>query len=144
MTYLVYTDGACDAERNVMSSAFIVITERVYIDHGFMRSEGRQPSHAETIAVGLAFESLMNEVDIKEDDTVNVYIDCASTLDYIKKLIDTDKSFHARVEVYKAIAQCRELNKKCQVNFFKHKAHKFEHNPNKYVDSLSKFALRSE
>lgn len=145
MIYTVYTDGSGSDINNVIGLAYIILTDCTYVSHGYSTVKGiDNPTFAETIAVGVAATTLLENKDIKEDDEIVFMIDCASTIEFCKDLCitNTTKPVSGIALVKASITVIRELCKKHKVTFQKVEAHKSVVNPNTFVDKLAKFCIR--
>ena len=144
-TYNVYTDGAVDRERRASASAYIAFTDDKFVSLNYICVEGDNIGHAETVAVGLACSDILNneELTLNEDCTFVFFIDCTSTIGYLNGKLKSNNKVYGKAEVKNAVESVRNLNSRCNVVLKKADAHKYEHNCNKCVDALVKYALRS-
>lgn len=144
MRYTVYTDGAGSAEKNVAGCSYLILTETDYINSESIRLKGvANPTHAETISVGLAAAYFIDNVELNPDDVVEFNVDCASTIDFYNKYISTTGKVRTNVKaIVNSVFVARQLMTKCNVKFQKVRGHKSVINPNTYVDRLAKLAIR--
>ena len=145
MLYRVYTDGSGSDTNKVIGAAYLVLTEDRFITHGCATVRGiDNPTYAETIAVGLAAQDLLENTNLKKDDEVVFYIDCVSTIQFCEKLCnkDTSASVQSIPLVKASITLIRHLCKSNKVSFEKVRSHQGNVNPNTFVDKLARFCIR--
>lgn len=146
MRYVIYSDGASSTEKNMIGCGYLVLTENTYVASDNIRIKGQSnPTQAETISVGLAAAYAMDNLDLHKDDTIEFYIDCAPTIDFINKYIgNNDRVYSSNKQVIASVNVVRELCKRCNVELLKVRGHKVKKNPNTYVDRLAKLSIRGE
>ena len=144
MRYIVYTDGSGSNEKNVAGCSCLILTETSYVNSESVSIKGvSNPTHAETISVGLAAAYFIDNVDLKPDDTIEFNIDCVSTIEFYNRWAKTNKKVRSNVvPIINSVFIVRKLTQKCNVVFQKVKGHKSSINPNTYVDRLAKLAIR--
>ena len=146
MKYVVYTDGAGDKANDSIGCAYLIITDTTYIDSSYFNIKGMSnPTQAETIAVGLAAGWIVENLKLTKEDSVEFYIDCASTIEYCNKFAVKNqvKNFKNKIQHVKlAIELLQQLVEITEVELHKIKAHKSRVNPNSYMDRLAKLAIR--
>lgn len=145
MLYRVYTDGSGSDLQKIIGAAYLILTEDTYICHGSATVRGiDNPTYAETIAVGLAAQDLLDSNKLTKEDEIVFYIDCVSTIKFCKKLCKRDPEANiSSIPLVKAsITIVRELCKTCKVSFEKVRSHQDKVNPNTFVDKLAKFCIR--
>lgn len=146
MKYIVYTDGAGSEKSNKVGISYIIMGDTTYVNSDFKQIPGMSnPTQAETIAVGLAAGYLIRNVELTKEDTVEFYIDCASTINYLNNFTGSSidrqyKGFNEYIRL--SVSRVQSLAKTVNVSFNKVKGHKAKVNPNSYVDRLAKLALR--
>lgn len=143
MLYTVYTDGAGNDVANVAGCSYCILTDKDFIQSGCTRLVDMcNPTHAETIAVGLALNSLLSAVDITDKDTIHINTDCLAVVDFCNSYADNNDSIRSNIPAVRStIKVVREVNKLCTLKFRKVKAHKNFLNPNTYVDRLAKLSI---
>lgn len=146
MRYIIYSDGAGSVERNMVGCGFLILTESTYVASDNVKIKGQSnPTQAETISVGLAAAYVIDNLKPTENDVVEFFIDCAPTIDFIKKYIgNNDKIFSNNRQVIASVNIVRNLCKQCKVEFTKVRGHKVQMNPNKFVDRLAKLSIRGD
>jgi hypothetical protein len=144
MRYMVYTDGAGSNDRNVIGCSYIILTDDNYINSGSIKLNGMSnPTHAETISVGLAAAYFIDNEELSPDDIIEFNIDCASTIDFYNTYLDNEDTVRTNVPaIFNSVRVVRTLRNKCKVRFQKVRGHKNVINPNTYVDRLAKLAIR--
>lgn len=144
MRYTVYTDGAGSVEKNVAGCSYLILTESDFINSESVRIEELDnPTHAETISVGLAAAYFIDNVDLKETDVIEFNIDCASAIKFYKRYAYNTGKIQSNVKaIINSVQVVRRLTSMCDVRFCKVRGHKNSINPNTYVDRLSKLAIR--
>ena len=144
MQYNVYTDGAGSNINNSVGSSFCIITDTVFVGSGFVKKVGiDNPTHAETIAVGLALTYLNKYTELGPDDIVYIHTDCLAVIKFCSSYMDNNDGVKSNIpEVRSTISIIRGINKKCRLRFKKVRGHKDYINPNTYVDRLAKLAIR--
>lgn len=142
--YNVYTDGAGSNINNSAGSSYCIITDYNFIGSGFAKKDGvDNPTHAETIAVGLALAYLDKYTELSDSDIVYVNTDCLAVISFCKQYIGNNDNVRSNIpEVRATITIVRGVSKKCRLRFRKVKGHKDFINPNTYVDRLAKLAIR--
>lgn len=147
MLYEVYTDGAnASVNEKLSGSSYLILCDDNYVTSSSSKLIGvANPTYAETIAVGLASRYLLENADIKPEDTVRFNIDCKSTVEFCDRYV-TQLSKDTVPSKLKAVVASiniiRELSKKCSVQFRTIRGHKDFLNPNTFVDRLAKLAIR--
>lgn len=146
MRYIVYSDGASSLEKNMIGCGFLILTESNYIASDNVKIKGQSnPTQAETIGVGLAAAYMIDNLSLTESDVVEFFVDCAPTIDFVKKYVDNnDKVFSNNKQVVASVNIVRKLAKVCKVELTKVRGHKVQMNPNKFVDRLAKLSIRGE
>lgn len=144
MRYSVYTDGAASREKNLVGCGFLIITEDTYIDSRITTISGYDnPTEAETIAVGIAANYILENIELSKTDSIQFLSDCVAAIKYYRQHAISDATIRVRNPyVYSSIVVIRELSKKAKVSFNKVAGHKATCNPNKHVDALAKLAIR--
>ena len=144
MRYTVYTDGAGSIEKNVAGCSYLILTETKYIISDSISLKGvTNPTHAETISVGLAAAYFIDNINLEPDDVIEFNVDCASTIEFYNKYIMTTGKVRTNVKaIVNSVFIVRQLVSKCNVKFQKVRGHKSVINPNTYVDRLAKLAIR--
>lgn len=150
MVYSIYTDGACNTEGSkklgVIASGYIIRTDDSYISmdlHAF--NDPGLARVAESLAIALAVEDLMDSVELQPKDRVKIYSDC---LPVIKAYRGAGKPgvkrpyFYDQREILTWDLLCK-LRSKCAWNFSWIQAHTDDKiNGNKVADRLAKYALK--
>ncbi len=146
MRYFVYTDGAGSNDANKVAASYLVYTSDTFIDKDFKSIDGiTNPTHAETIAVGLVSGLLTEMFNLTKDDLVEFNIDCVSTIEFCIKygIKEPDATIYSKERlVVMSIMLLRKLCEQCNVRIYKVRAHKNIINPNSYVDRLAKLGVR--
>lgn len=145
MKYMIYTDGAAITQSNVCGCSFLILTNTHYIDSGYSGYTGsNNPTHAETIAVGLAAGHLIKNIRPTKEDEIEIYSDCTSTINFYKKFgfNSTNTYYNKNEKIQLAVRLVRELTANTNVVFHKIKGHKSKLNPNSCCDWLAKFAAK--
>lgn len=143
MKYLIYTDGACDHKNRKAASSYFIKTKDDFITLGFKSFSGKSAVIAEILAIGLAVETIMKEVELKSVDKVVIYTDSSRALEIFSTLKEENSELEVggpRVQL--AWDVCKKLNTICDVEIRKIKAHSDATNGNKVADRLAKHALR--
>lgn len=144
MRYIVYTDGASSHESKTAGCSYLILTDKTYIISDSVKLDGSfNPTHAETISVGLAAAYFLDSVELTPKDVIEFNIDCASTIDFYKSYIgNNDKIRSNKKAVVNSVQVVRDLNNRCTIRFQKVRGHKSVINPNTFVDRLAKLAIR--
>lgn len=144
MRYTVYTDGAGSNEKNVAGCSYLILTETDYITSESVSLDGvTNPTHAETISVGLAAAYFIDNVDIHKNDVIEFNLDCISSIEFYNSYLKNNDKVKSNVKaVVNSVFIVRKLSTKCTVRFQKVRGHKDMINPNTYVDRLAKLAIR--
>lgn len=146
MKYYIYTDGAYNHPEKKASASFLIFTDNTYVTANYEKIVGvKAPSEAETVAVGLASAYALQFIDLKKGDEVEFFIDCASTISFVNRLVfenPNDKRISASKQIVGSIFAIRALKDKVTIKLSKVRAHKGEVNPNNYVDKLAKLGIR--
>lgn len=143
MLYSVYTDGAGSDVNNVVGCAYCIITDTSFIQAGCTKLTGmNNPTHAETISVGLALSHILSKLKVTNEDTIRVNTDCMAVISFCESYMNNDDPIRSNVSAVRStIKVVREAHRKCNLKFNKVKAHKGYLNPNTYVDRLAKLAI---
>lgn len=144
MRYIVYTDGAGSTEKNVAGCSYLILTETDYINSESVQLSGiDNPTHAETISVGLAAAYFIDNIKLSKDDIIEFNIDCASAINFYNRYAYKDGKVKSNVKsIINSVFIVKQLVSKCTVRFQKVRGHKSTINPNTYVDRLAKLAIR--
>lgn len=144
-TYRVYTDGSVDETQTGSGSAFVAFTNKSFLSNGYHYYTGSNSAHAETLAIGLACDSILDneELTLTKEDTVVFYVDCMSALNYMKAQLASNNPVNGKPVLRNAVNKLRQLNEITTVSLRKTKAHKSVFDSNIYVDALAKYAARS-
>jgi hypothetical protein len=144
MRYTVYTDGAGSTDRNVIGCSYIILTDDNYINSDSVKLNGMSnPTHAETISVGLAAAYFVDNEELNPDDIIEFNIDCASTIDFYNTYLNNEDAVRTNIPaIVNSVRVVRRLHDKCKVRFQRVRGHKNVINPNTYVDRLAKLAIR--
>jgi len=143
LRYWVYTDASCDNKENLISSAFVIRTKWTYIASESRVFEGGSIAEAETIAIGLAVEKIMQCVQLDPDDEVRIASDSQSAIDFIKKVCINGEYIKSNDK--RVILTCKKvqkLQKMCKVKFVKTYGHAKLWNGNSSADRLARHSLR--
>lgn len=145
MFYNVYTDGACSDIIKTVGCAYCVFTNTEFIYSSCTKLPNmHNPTHAETISVGLALSYLLSNCNLKPEDTIQINVDCNAVIDFCTSYQDNNNSIRSNVSTVRStIKIVREVSKKCTLKFRRVRGHKGFLNPNTYVDRLAKFAMWS-
>jgi ribonuclease HI len=145
MRYYVYCDGAYSVERGVGAWSFLIFTNVRYIFWGSNKTRFiTTPTYAEDVAMGMACHWLANNSVLMKNDIITIYSDSLATIDFMKSIIDSGKSFKFNDKlVDDAIQNIRKLSTMCTVEFIKVHGHRKKLSPNKCVDRHAKHFLRS-
>ena len=149
MVYRVYTDAATKFQEGYSAVAFLVLRGNTYIkSHKEVRPVGSTAA-AESIAVGLALQYLVDEIGVTNEDVVNIFCDSSYTLKFANRVLQSlkdgkvDESVCARPKnifwlqgIYDYVPRVR-----AKLMFTKVKAHLRGKNPHCYVDRLAKVGL---
>lgn len=158
MKYEVFTDGACNPQKGLMSSAFMIRTNTTFVGSDAKVFEGNNIAIAETIAVGLGAVYLLENVEISKDDYVVFRTDCRSTYGFFygysydadgkqtneNPIPFTDAAFEPKTKDERVKLVCKavqELAKKCTVEIISIDGHLENFNGNKVADRLAKYQL---
>ena len=142
LDYLIYTDGACDHVRKRVASSFYIQTNSRFISLGGRCFRGKNIAKAETIAIGLGIERLLKQVELKQEDTVTIFTDCLSVLDFFKNVRDTEAVPGSNDPGVKLVWKyLKALECKCNWSFKKIRAHQNVVNGNAVADRLAKYVL---
>lgn len=146
MRYKVFTDGAASNEKNVAGCAYLILTETDYVQSESVQLKGlSNPTHAETISVGLAAAYFVDSVKLNPDDEIEFNTDCIAAMEFYREhAFNTGVIKSGTAEIIASVKIVRQLSKKCKIRFQKVKGHKKVINPNTYVDRLAKLAIRRE
>lgn len=144
MRYEIHTDGAYSYEQELISSAFVIKTHDRFIAQGIKVFDCYQAmvNEAEQLAIGIAAEALMKEVELVKEDSVVFYTDSQSTIMYYQNVF-RKKNSPCTVDKRSMLAwkKVHELTQKCHVEFRHVHAHANEWNTNNCVDRLVKYGL---
>jgi len=159
MKYTVYTDGACNPIKQLMSSSFMIRTSNRFIGAGANAFDGKDITIAESLAIGLGVEYVLKNVPVKEEDVVSIRTDSKVACDFFNgiKRDENGNQINAGFEesftnpnskaptrdvrVKLTWKTLQELNKKCKVEITHIKGHREEFNGNKVADRLAKYYL---
>lgn len=143
MFYSVYTDGAGSDVNNVVGCAYCILTDTTFIQAGCTKLSGMcNPTHAETISVGLALSHILSNIELKPEDTIQINTDCMAVVNFCESYIGNNDPIRSNVsQVRSTIKVLRAATNQCNIRFRKVKAHKNFLNPNTYVDRLAKLAM---
>lgn len=146
MKYVVYTDGSYAQEKKLGGGSYIILTDTTYVSSDSITlKQIDNPTNAETIAIGLAAAYLVDVVKVTEDDVIEFYTDCLSSVSFCSKNANTTgKVFSNNRKVIASIQAIRKLAKTCPVTFEKVRAHKNVLSPNTVADRLAKLAIRRD
>jgi ribonuclease HI len=149
MIYRVYTDAATKLQEGYSSVAFLVLQGNMYLKSFNERKEVANTSVAESIAVSLALEYIVDELSITEDDEVIIFCDSLYTVKFARKCLKSFKNDNKNdnfclkptnafwlLGIYENIPKV-----KGKLTFSKIKAHPKGKNPHCYVDRLAKSGL---
>lgn len=144
MQYSVYTDAAASTEKNCVGCAYLIITDNDYVNSKTVTVAGfDNPTEAETVALGIAANYLMESVDLQKTDSVQFLTDCTAAVKFARQYMKNDDKVRSKNEyVRSSITMLRELDKMVKLSFNKVAGHKASCNPNKHVDALAKLAIR--
>lgn len=148
MKYMMYTDGACMADKNKMSIGYLIRTKDTYITMGANIFDGNNISRAETLGIAIAIEVLEDFEkqglipDITEEDTVVIYTDCKSARDFLRgdKGFDNRNKYNEKIKC--ALQIYEEFSKRCNLKVQLIDSHRDSNNGNKVADRMAKLALR--
>lgn len=146
MRYLVYTDAAASTQKRISGCAYVIFTDKMYITSESVKvSATYNPTHAEVVSIGLAAAYIVDNMKVDQGDTVTIFSDCLSAIDFCKAHLDSGGSVASPSKVVRnSILVLRQLSEMCKVNFQKVHGHKDAVNPNMFVDRLAKLPLRRE
>lgn len=147
MEYNVWVDGAYSQWNKRGGCSFLILTNNTHIGSKSVRVELANPTHAETVAVGLAASFLLESgIKFTRQDVVIFNVDCQSTVTFCNKYLRSGKTYVNSNEklVIDNMLTLKKLSEKCRITFEKVKGHKDVLNPNTYVDRLAKIAIRRE
>jgi len=144
MRYKVYTDGAVDEEKRIISCSYIIIARRQFIHMDSCVHKGKTSLLSEVAAIDHAIEYILKNISFTSEDIVEFYVDNMRAIDL---LVD----FDASEEFTKTHRLARMthtglllLEKKCPYKFIWMSSHARsikEVNGNKVADRLCKLAL---
>lgn len=137
--YTIYTDAACNAQRQVMVAAYMIRTRHHFITHGTQIFGGKDSTKAETIAVGLAIQSLFDNTTLTSEDVVEIHTDSKYTVEFLYGNIQSINCD----EMKKVQRLYKELKRCCKVVLVKTVSHAYETNGNNTVDRLARYKLRA-
>lgn len=137
--YTIYTDAACNSQRQVMVVAYMIRTRNHFITHGTQIFGGKDSTRAETIAVGIAIQNLLNNVALTKKDIVEIHTDSKYTVDYLHEKIP----FVNCSEMQETQKRYKKLKERCRVVLVKTASHALEINGNNTVDRLARYKLRA-
>lgn len=143
MRYTVYTDGASSSDRGIGGCAYLILSPTDYIIMDSIPIPGvANPTHAETIAIGLAAAYFIDSIKLSRDDIIEFNVDCQGAITFCKEYIGNDNNIRSNVKQIRAsIKILRNLSDKCRVEFNWVRGHKGYKNPNMCVDRLAKLAI---
>ena len=144
--YYIYTDGSCNKDTKKISSSYFIRTASRYIALGANLFDDCDIGKGETIAVGVAIETLMKTVDLEKEDRVEIITDCKGTKAYLLEnvLSDNKKEFFKDERIKLACNALAKLESMCNVKIKWTKAHKAgEINGNSLADRMAKHSLKS-
>ena len=144
MNYYVYTDGAYSTERGVGSWAYLIYTDKTFIEWNSNKTSFiSSPTYAEDIAIGTACHSLIDR-GLTEKDKVIIHTDSLATLKLLTNIIDNGMEFtNKNILIDDAIKMLKCLNGITNIEFCKVRGHRNILNPNICVDRMAKYVLRS-
>lgn len=152
MIYRVYTDAATRLQEGYSSVAYLVLHGNKYLKSHCELVEESSTSIAESIAVSLALEYIVQELDIKESDNIIVFCDSLYTvkfarkcLKHVKSLDDENSTFIKPTKAYWLSGIYESINNiPAKLTFSKIKAHTQGKNPHCYVDRRAKSGLSNK
>lgn len=158
MKYEVFTDGACNPNKGLISSSFMVRTETTFVGSGANVFKGDNIAVAETLAIGLGAAYMLENVNLCKEDIVVFRTDCRSTYGFFygfsydeegnqlneNPIPFTDPAFEPKTRDERVKLVCKavqELSKKCNVSIVRIDGHLGNFNGNKVADRLAKYQL---
>jgi ribonuclease HI len=142
--YRVYTDGACDHVSGNASTAYVVLTDELFIGMGGQLIRSKNIAMAETTAIALAFAFIKERVGLNKEDEIEVYSDSEAAITFCKSLLERKTEVRHTNKMLEAIHKdLLTTNSQCKLSIRKVRAHKANMNPNKLADRIAKFLLRS-
>lgn len=144
MNYYVYTDGAYSTERGIGSWAYLIYTDKHFIEWNSNKTSFiLSPTFAEDIAIGVACHSLI-EKGLTKDDKVIIYTDSLATVKLLSAILEKGIEFRSKdILIIDAIKNLKHLDSITNIEFCKVRGHKNIINPNICVDRMAKYDLRS-
>ncbi len=143
MRYIVYTDGACSVDKNIGGCAYLILADTDFISMESIPIPGvANPTHAETIAIGLAAAYFIDSGDLSKDDVIEFNVDCQGAITFCKKYYNNVDNVRSNIKQIRAsIKILRKLAGLCSIEFKWVRGHKGYSNPNMCVDRLAKLAI---
>lgn len=144
MNYYVYTDGAYSTERGIGSWAYLIYTDKNFIEWNSNKTSFiSSPTYAEDIAIGVACHSLIDR-GLTMEDKVILYTDSLATVKLLSNIIEKGIEFKSKdILIIDAIKNLQHLNEITNIEFCKVHGHRNVLNPNICVDRMAKYVLRS-
>ena len=143
MLYSVYTDGSVDEAASKIASTFLIYTDDSFIALDSALFKGKFSSIAETLAIGVAAQYILRNLDITKDGTVVFHTDSRSSKIFLKNHLDEEEDMRTpndqRVKI--VVDTMKLLTSKCNVEFKKVKAHEVSLSGNNVVDRIAKLSL---
>ena len=141
MRYIVYTDAAASEKLNAICGSYLIMTNQMYIDSGFIRVQGiANPAHGESIAIAKAL-TILSDIGLSTVDVISINVDCASAISFCNGVIKGKLTRSSSEEIRNVISVINSV-KYATINITKVKAHTGNMNSNTFVDRLAKIGLR--
>lgn len=152
MAYRIYTDAATKLNEGYSSVAFLILHGNKYLKTHNEIVEESSTAIAESIAVSLALEYVVNKLDVKSSDEIIVFCDSLYTVKFARKCLKHIKSDNKEestlikpTKAYWLSGIYDSIHKiPAKITFSKVKAHTKGKNPHCYVDRLAKTALSNK
>lgn len=83
MKYKVFTDGTMSQQKRLLGMAYVIVTNDKYIKMNQFSTKGASATKAEVIAVGLACEYMLKNLNFVAGDSVTFYVDSKNAASYL-------------------------------------------------------------
>lgn len=141
--YKVYCDGAVNNVENRMAFSYLIFTDTKFIEYGYQYTDGDNPVHAEILAILTAAKAVLS-LRLKDKDKVTFYVDSVSAINFVSEYLKGERKKTPNKDIQRMMCKMISLNEQVQVTLRKVKGHKVDITPNRWVDLLAKYALRSK
>ncbi len=142
----VYSDASTRLHKGYSSVAFVVLKGNKCLKSYSKIIHTDNVSRAESVAVNLALEYVINNISVSENDTIVFYSDSRYAVKFSRKRLSDCKNNTAYcaipvnepylLSLYRNIPRI-----KCKVKFAKISAHQSGKNPHSFADRLARASL---